>query len=198
MRKVVNKKPSGVKNLLDYLGKHKGPRSKSSMREEKDLLFKEYRAGSLSIGEYNKALEKLVMKKRGGYPALPPSKPGVDRKLFGGKEARQARRAERQEDRQERRGARRDARQEAKEQGVGFFGRIGAGFQAGRDMREQQQMEGIEPELEETDPAMTGAIGGGVDTSAAGAGMDSGGAMAAKRGGLKDRRRKKRKARRRK
>lgn len=58
----VSKKPSGVKHLLDYLGKHKGPKSKSSLKEDKALLFKEYRAGSISIEEYNKALEKLVMK----------------------------------------------------------------------------------------------------------------------------------------
>ena len=45
----------------DYLGKHKGPKSKSAMKEEKDLLFKEYRAGQMSFEEYLKKLEKLVM-----------------------------------------------------------------------------------------------------------------------------------------
>lgn len=57
----TKKKPSGVRHLLDYLGKHKGPKSKSAMKEEKDLLFKEYRAGQMSFEEYQKKLEKLVM-----------------------------------------------------------------------------------------------------------------------------------------
>ena len=57
----TKKKPSGVRHLLDYLGKHKGPKSKSAMKEEKDLLFKEYRAGQMSLEEYQKKLEKLVM-----------------------------------------------------------------------------------------------------------------------------------------
>ena len=55
------KKPSGVRHLLDYLGKHKGPRPSSSVKKEKDLLLKEFRAGVISIDEYNKALERLVM-----------------------------------------------------------------------------------------------------------------------------------------
>ena len=58
----AKKKPSGVKHLLDYLGKHKGPKSKSSMKKEKDLLFKEYRAGQMSLKEYQKKLESLVLK----------------------------------------------------------------------------------------------------------------------------------------
>lgn len=58
----AKKKPSGVRHLLDYLGKHKGPKSKSAMKEEKDLLFREYRAGQMSFKEYQKRLEKLVMK----------------------------------------------------------------------------------------------------------------------------------------
>ena len=127
------------------------------------------------------------MKKKVGYPPLPKGKRGVKRKLFGGKEARRARRAERQEDRQERRTARQEARQQAKEEGVGFFGRMRAGFQAGREVREQQKLEDMAPEemeLDETAPEMTGAIGGGVDTSAAGAGMDSGGNIAAQKGGV--------------
>ena len=59
----TKKKPSGVRHLLDYLGKHKGPKSKSAMKEDsgKDLLFKEYRAGQMSFEEYQKKLEKLVM-----------------------------------------------------------------------------------------------------------------------------------------
>ena len=137
----------------------------------------------------------MARKRKVGYPALPGTKPGVKRKLFGGKEARRARRAERQEDRQERRTARQEARAQAKEEGVGFFGRMRAGFQAGREVREQQRLEdqGLPPEeLEETAPEMTDAVGGGVDTSAAGAGMDSGGNIAARRGGLVDRRRKRR------
>ena len=56
------KKTSGVTHLLDYLGKHEGPKSKSSIKKEKELLFKEYRAGSLSIKEYQKKLEELVLK----------------------------------------------------------------------------------------------------------------------------------------
>jgi len=137
----------------------------------------------------------MARKKKVGYPPLPGTKPGVKRKLFGGKEARRARRAERQEDRQERRDARKEARAQAKEEGVGFFGRMRAGFQAGREVREQQRLEdqGLPPEeLEETAPEMTGAVGGGVDTSAAGAGMDSGGNIAAQRGGVIDRRRRRR------
>ena len=133
---------------------------------------------------------RKVKRKAVGYPPLPKGKRGVKRKLFGGKEARRARRAERQEDRQERRTARQEARQQAKEEGVGLFGRLRAGFQAGREVREQQQLEDMQPdpnEVTETDPAMTGAVGGGVDTSAAGVGMDTGGG-AAKRGGLRDRR----------
>jgi len=129
-------------------------------------------------------------KKKAGYPALPPARKGVKRKLFGGKEAR----LQRQADRQERRAARQEARAQAKEDGVGLFGRMRAGFQAGRDMREQQQLEAAGPapdEMEETAPEMTGAVGGGVDTSAAGVGMDTGG-MAAQRGGVVDRRRRKR------
>jgi len=58
----TKKKPSGVRHLLDYLGKHKGPKSKSAMKEEKDLLFKEYRAGQMSFEEYQKKLEDLVLK----------------------------------------------------------------------------------------------------------------------------------------
>ena len=58
----TKKKPSGVKHLLDYLGKHKGPKSKSSVKEEKDLLFKEYRAGQMSFKDYQKRLEALVLK----------------------------------------------------------------------------------------------------------------------------------------
>tara|TARA_Y100000816_G_scaffold94522_1_gene65620 strand:- start:32847 stop:33659 length:813 start_codon:yes stop_codon:yes gene_type:complete len=133
---------------------------------------------------------RKVKRKVAGYPPLPKGKRGVKRKLFGGKEARRARRADRQEDRQERRDARKEARQQAKEDGVGLFGRLRAGFQAGREVREQQQLEDMQPdpnEVTETDPAMTGAVGGGVDTSAAGVGMDTGGG-AAKRGGLRDRR----------
>jgi len=56
------KKPSGVRHLLDYLGKHKGPKSKSSVKKEKDLLFKEYRAGQMSFKEYQKKLEEIVLK----------------------------------------------------------------------------------------------------------------------------------------
>lgn len=137
----------------------------------------------------------MARKKKVGYPPLPGTKAGVKRKLFGGKEARRARRADRQEDRQERRDARKDARQQAREEGKGFFGRMAAGFQAGREVRQEQRLEdqGLPPEeLEETAPEMTDAVGGGVDTSAAGAGMDSGGNIAAKRGGLVDRRRKRR------
>lgn len=139
----------------------------------------------------------MAKRKKVGYPPLPKGKRGVKRKLFGGKEARRARREERQEDRQERRTARQEARQQAKEEGKGLFGRLRAGFQAGRDVREQQRLEDempVEDTLDETAPEMTGAIGGGVDTSAAGAGMDSGGNIAAQRGGpveptkLKDRR----------
>ena len=55
----TKKKPSGVRHLLDYLGKHKGPKSKSAMKEEKDLLFKEYRAGQMSFEEYQKSLKSL-------------------------------------------------------------------------------------------------------------------------------------------
>lgn len=135
------------------------------------------------------------MRKKVGYPPLPKGKRGVKRKLFGGKEARRARRAERQEDRQERRTARQEARQQARAEGKGLFGQLGAGFKAGRDVREQQRLEDEMPdpnEVTETDPEMTGAVGGGVDTSAAGVGMDTGGG-AAKRGGLRDRRRKRRK-----
>jgi len=135
---------------------------------------------------------RKVKRKAVGYPPLPTAKRGVKRKLFGGKEERRARRAERQEDRQERRDARKEARQQAKEEGVGFFGRMRAGFQAGREVREQQRNEdmGLTPEGQEdvTDPAMTGAVGGGVDTSAAGVGMDTG---ALKRGGMRDRRKRK-------
>lgn len=58
----TKKKPSGVKHLLDYLGKHKGPQSKSSKKKEKDLLFKEYRAGQMSFKDYQKKLEELVLK----------------------------------------------------------------------------------------------------------------------------------------
>ena len=58
----AKKKPSGVRHLLDYLGKHKGPMSKSAAKKEKDLLFKEYRAGKISLKEYQKKLEKLVTK----------------------------------------------------------------------------------------------------------------------------------------
>lgn len=58
----AKKNPSGVRHLLDYLGKHKGPKSKSAMKEEKDLLFKEYRAGQMSLEEYQKKLEELVLK----------------------------------------------------------------------------------------------------------------------------------------
>jgi uncharacterized membrane protein len=57
----AKKNPSGVRHLLDYLGKHKGPKSKSSMKEEKALLLKEYRAGKISLEEYQKKLEKLVL-----------------------------------------------------------------------------------------------------------------------------------------
>jgi hypothetical protein len=56
------KNPSGVKHLLNYLDKHKGPQSKFSMEEEKDLLFKEYRAGEMSFKDYQKKLEELVLK----------------------------------------------------------------------------------------------------------------------------------------
>jgi len=58
----TKKKPSGVSHLLDYLGKHQGPKSKSSMKNEKDLLFKEYRAGQMSFKDYQKKLEELVLK----------------------------------------------------------------------------------------------------------------------------------------
>ena len=58
----TKKKPSGVRHLLDYLGKHKGPKSKSAMKEEKALLLKEYRAGQMSLEEYQKKLEELVLK----------------------------------------------------------------------------------------------------------------------------------------
>ena len=57
----AKKNPSGVRHLLDYLGKHEGPKSKSDMKEEKDLLLKEYRAGQISFEEYQKKLEQLVM-----------------------------------------------------------------------------------------------------------------------------------------
>lgn len=57
----VSKKSSGVRHLLNYLENHKGPRPSSSLKEDKELLFKEYRAGIITIDEYNKALEKLVM-----------------------------------------------------------------------------------------------------------------------------------------
>ena len=56
------KKKSGVNHLLDYLGQHKGPQSKSEVKKEKDLLFKEYRAGHISFKEYQKKLEELVLK----------------------------------------------------------------------------------------------------------------------------------------
>ena len=46
-----------------------------------------------------------------------------------------------------------------------------------------------EEAIEDTAPEMTGAVGGGVDTSAVGAGMDTG---ALQRGGLPDRRKKRR------
>ena len=58
----TKKKASGVRHLLDYLGKHKGPQSKSAVKKEKDLLFKEYRAGHISFKEYQKKLEELVLK----------------------------------------------------------------------------------------------------------------------------------------
>ena len=58
----AKKKPSGVKYLLDYLGEHKGPKSKPAMKSEKDLLLREYRAGVISLKEYQKKLEELVLK----------------------------------------------------------------------------------------------------------------------------------------
>lgn len=69
---------------------------------------------------------------------------------------------------------------------AGLAERIQSGY--GDRLNAMQNPE-VAPELEETDAAMTDAVGGGVDTSAAGAGMDSGGNIAAKRGGLVDRRR---------
>jgi len=57
----VSKKPSGVRHLLSYLENHKGPRPDSSVKSEKELLLKEYKAGIITIDEYNKALEKLSM-----------------------------------------------------------------------------------------------------------------------------------------
>jgi len=58
----TKKKPSGVRHLLDYLGKHKGPKSKPSLKKEKELLLREYKAGNISIKEYQKRLEDLVLK----------------------------------------------------------------------------------------------------------------------------------------
>lgn len=55
-------KKSGVSHLLDYLGQHKGPQSKSELKKEKDLLFKEYKAGNISLKDYQKKLEELVLK----------------------------------------------------------------------------------------------------------------------------------------
>ena len=72
----------------------------------------------------------------------------VDKKLFGGRAARQERRA----DRQERRAARQDARQDARAQGAGFFGSLGAGMQAGRDMRQQQQQEAMGQQAQPQQP----------------------------------------------
>jgi hypothetical protein len=55
----AKKKPSGVRHLLNYLEGSKGPQDK---KKEKELLLKEYQSGVISLKEYQKKLEELVMK----------------------------------------------------------------------------------------------------------------------------------------
>ena len=55
----TKKKPSGVRHLLDYLEKSKGPQVK---KKEKELLLREYQSGAISLEEYQKKLEELVLK----------------------------------------------------------------------------------------------------------------------------------------
>jgi hypothetical protein len=55
----AKKKPSGVRHLLNYLEGSKGPQNK---KKEKELLLKEYQSGVISLKEYQKKLEELVMK----------------------------------------------------------------------------------------------------------------------------------------
>lgn len=58
----TRKKPSGVRHLLNYLGNHKGPKSTANLKQQKELLLKEYQDGRISIKEYQKRLEELVLK----------------------------------------------------------------------------------------------------------------------------------------
>lgn len=52
------KKKGGVSHLLEYLEGAEGPKDKKA---EKELLRKEYQKGIISIDEYKKKLEELMM-----------------------------------------------------------------------------------------------------------------------------------------
>lgn len=100
-------------------------------------------AASVALGGQDEMMYGGKKKMYGG------SKKKVDKKLFGGRAARQ----ERREDRQERRGARQEARQDARAQGAGFFGAMGAGMQAGSDMRQEQQQQAMGQQAQPQQPA---------------------------------------------
>lgn len=130
-------------------------RGRAEMQERLGNAKEKLQGAAQKIGDTVKSAGAVALggqdeMRRGGRRGR---KKKVDKKLFGGNRAdRQAARQERREDRQERRAARQDARQEARAQGAGFFGAIGAGMQAGRDMRQQQQQEAMGQQAQPQQP----------------------------------------------